>query len=173
MQDTFKIPKLKGSLNYDIQSIRIQAIRIDKGFTRYIAEDLAIYTNSIEQLEEEALKTTAIIKLALEDGPLLQTRFITNPYTLWITLENLYKAKGISSEFILSKELIKTTLDYYRGNLEDYINAFKRIVNNLESREIILPKKFIIALLLNYVFHKRVSNLSESATLNLRTTCAQ
>ena len=81
----------------------------------------------------------------------MQTRFITNPYTLWITLENLFKAKGFSSEFILSKELINTTLDYYRGNLEDYINAFKRIVNNLESREIILPKKFIIALLLNFL----------------------
>ena len=26
MQDTFKIPKLKGSQNYDIWSIRIQAI---------------------------------------------------------------------------------------------------------------------------------------------------
>ena len=50
--------------------------------TSHIAEDLAIYTNSIEQLEEEALKTTAIIKLALEDGPLLQTRFISNLYTL-------------------------------------------------------------------------------------------
>ena len=88
-------------------------------------------------------------------------------------LKNLYKAKEFSSEFLISKELINTTLDYYRDNVEDYINAFKRIVNNLESREIILPKKFIIALLLNYVFHKRVSNLSESATLNLRTTCAQ
>ena len=71
MLDTFKIPKLKGSLDYDICSIRIQAIIINKGFTRYIAEDLAIYTNSIVQLKEEDLKTTAIIKLALEESSLL------------------------------------------------------------------------------------------------------
>ena len=144
MQDTFKIPKLKGSQNYDIWSIRIQAIIIEKGYSNYILED-----TSSNILEENALKTTAIIKLALEDGPLLQTRFISNPYTLQISLENLYRAKGFSSEFILSKELINTTLNYYKGNLEEYLNAFKRVVNNLEARGINLPKKFIIALLLN------------------------
>lgn len=57
------------------------------------------------------------------------------------------------SKFTLSKELIYTTLDLYKGNLEDYINAIKRVVNNLNSRNIKLLKIFIIAL--------QLSNLSK------------
>lgn len=169
MLDAFKLPKLKGSLNYDIQSIRITALIIEKGYSNYIARDLAVIYNNIEQLEEDALKTTALIKLALEDGPLLQTRFINNPYTLQITLENLYKAKGFSSKFVLSKELINTTLNLYKGNLEEYINAFKRVVNNLESRDILLLKKFITALLLNNL-NKDYKYVVTIITQSIRTT---
>lgn len=169
MLDTFKIPKLKGSLNYDIWSIRITASIIERGFSNYIARNLAVSYNNIEQLEEDALKTTALIKLALEDDSLLQSRFINNPYILWISLENLYKATGFSSEFILSKELISTTLNLYKGNLEEYINAFKRVVNNLESGQIILSKKFITALLLNNL-NKDYEYVVTIITQTIRTT---
>jgi hypothetical protein len=80
---------------------------------------------------------------------LLQTRFIKNPYTLYNTLKNLYCAQGFSSRFILSKELINTIINTYKGNLELYINAFKRILNNLEAKGINLPSNFTAALLLN------------------------
>jgi hypothetical protein len=154
MADTiFKIPKLKGSSNYDIWSIRVQAILVEKGYLEVIADnyiDKALDdTTQISNLEQTATKATALIKLALEDGPLLQTRFIENPFILWNTLRNLYEAKGFSSEFIISKELINTTLNSCKGNLEQYINNFKRAVNSLESKKIILPNKFLIALLLN------------------------
>src|SRR5690349_10738345 len=98
MADTiFKIPKLKGSSNYDIWAIRIQSILIEKGYLDYINTD---YTTIIQEdnsevnLESIANKATALIKLSLEDGPLLQTRFLDNPYTLWNTLRNLYEATG-------------------------------------------------------------------------------
>ena len=64
-------------------------------------------------------------------------------------LKNLYKAKGFSSEFLISKELINTTINSYKGNLELYINNFKRLANSLEAKEISLPNKFLVALLLN------------------------
>ncbi|XPS72906.1 hypothetical protein M3J07_005050 [Ascochyta lentis] len=149
MLDSIKLPKLKGSANYSIWAIRMQAIIVEKGYLAYILNNPATIVDNIENLDENAYKATAIIKLALEDGPLLQTQFINNPYTLWNTLKNLYEAKGFSSEFLLSKELISTTLNSCKGNLEDYINTFKRIVNSLESRNINLPTKFIVALLLN------------------------
>jgi hypothetical protein len=56
-----------------------------------------------------------------------------------VTLKNLNCALGFSSEFILSKELINTTINSYKGNLELYINAVKRIINNLEAKGISLP----------------------------------
>ena len=64
-------------------------------------------------------------------------------------LKNLYKAKEFSSEFLISKELVNTTINSYKGNLELYINNFKRLANSLEAKEISLPNKFLIALLLN------------------------
>jgi len=82
MLDAFKIPKLKGSLNYDIWAIRIEAIIVEKGYLSYIINNSATIVNNTETLDENAFKTTAIIKLHLEDGPLLQTRFISNSYTL-------------------------------------------------------------------------------------------
>ena len=65
------------------------------------------------------------------------------------TLKNLYESKGFSSKFLLSKELISTTLDLYKGNLELYLQNIKRIVNSLTTKDITLLNKFIIALLLN------------------------
>ena len=65
------------------------------------------------------------------------------------TLKNLYKSKGFSSKFLLSKELISTTLDLYKGNLELYLQNIKRIVNSLTTKDIILLNIFVITLLLN------------------------
>ena len=169
MADTiFKIPKLKGSDNFDIWAIRIENILIKENFYNFILDDyttpentesIILESQSANPNEERldilsrtrisANKATSIIKLSLEDGPLLQTRFISNPYILWVTLKNLYSAQGFSSEFILSKELINTTINTFKGDLEKFLNKFKNIINNLESKNIILPNNFIAALLLN------------------------
>jgi hypothetical protein len=162
MADTvFKIPKLKGSQNFDIWSLRIESIITKEGFLDFILEDYSSSEQYREQkanlaeptklteLDVRASKVISLIRLSLEDSPLLQTRFIKNPYTLYNTLKNLYCAQGFSSKFILSKELINTTISTYKGNLELYINAFKRILNNLEAKGINLPSKFTAALLLN------------------------
>jgi hypothetical protein len=161
MADTiFKIPKLKGSENFDIWSLRLESIIIREGTYDYILTDYTsaiVYKEALEsentakvtEIEQQASNVTAIIKLSLEDGPLLQTRFIKNPFTLYNTLKNLYCAQGFSSEFILSKELINTTINSFKGNLELYVNSFKRIINNLEAKGITLPSNFVAALLLN------------------------
>ena len=151
MSDTiFKIPKLKGSSNYDIWSIKIEALLTKEGYLEVIAHDLSSLSEATRVLlQDKAIKATSFIKLALEDGPLLQVRYISNPYLLWQMLKNLYEAKGFSSEFLISKELINTTINSYKGNLELYINNFKRLANSLEAKEISLPNKFLVALLLN------------------------
>ncbi|RYE03868.1 MAG: hypothetical protein EOP33_09415, partial [Rickettsiaceae bacterium] len=180
MLDAIKLPKLKGSLNYDLWAIRIEAILVEKGYLGYILSNPATTIDNIDSIDENAYKATALIKLALEDGPLLQTRFISNPFILWNTLKNLYEAKGFSSEFLLSKELINTTLSSYKGNLEDYINSFKRVVNSLESRGISLPNRFVVALLLNnlskdyeYIVTVITQSIRTSNNINLEEIVAQ
>ena len=64
-------------------------------------------------------------------------------------LKNLYKVKEFSSKILISKELINTTINSYKSNLELYINNFKRLANSLKAKEISLSNKFLIALLLN------------------------
>jgi hypothetical protein len=104
MADTiFKIPKLKGSENFDIWSLRLESIIIREGTYDYIIADYSsalVYKEALEsentakvtEIKQKASNITAIIKLSLEDGPLLQTRFIKNPFTLYNTLKNLYCA---------------------------------------------------------------------------------
>ena len=151
MLDTiFKIPKLKGSSNYNIQSIKIEALLTKESYLEVIAHNLSSLSKATRVLlQDKAIKATSFIKLALEDRPLLQVRYISNSYLLQQMLKNLYKAKGFSSKFLISKELINTTINSYKGNLELYINNFKRLANSLEAKEISLPNKFLVALLLN------------------------
>lgn len=141
MLDTFEVPKLKGSLNYELWAIRLEAIIVEKGLLAYITHNSATIDNT---LDENALKATTSMKLSLEDGPLLQTGFISNSYTLSTTLGNLYKARGFSSEFLLCKGLINITLNSWKGNLEEHMDSFKRIINNLEFRGISLPGRFVV-----------------------------
>jgi hypothetical protein len=158
-----RIPKLQGSNNWDIWSIRIESILIEKGYVDLcqISEDSFIASLNNEELTPEeasarlesrralALKALAYIRLSLADGPLLQTKSIRDPYELIKALRNLYELKGFSSEFISYKNLINTKLSNHKGNIEVYLQEFRRIINDLESRDIKLPKKFIAALVLN------------------------
>ncbi len=81
--DIFKIPKLQGSSNWDIWSIKIEALLTKEGYFKVIVSDLNdLPDDERDTLQEKAEKATSLIKLALGDGPLLQTRFITNPMLL-------------------------------------------------------------------------------------------
>lgn len=145
----YNIPKLIGSKNYNIQAIKIKSILLEKELNYPVFNNIEELNIDQEAYKDIALKATSLIRLSLEDGPLLQTATIENPYKLQLNLENLYKAKGFSSEFLISKELINININSYKGNLEEYINNFIRLNNKLLSKEIKLPTKFLVSLLLN------------------------
>ena len=69
MESLLKIPKLRGSENWDIWSLRMEAVLIEKGYYEVLTtnqpkpEDLA-------EWEINRKKALAYIRLALEDGPL-------------------------------------------------------------------------------------------------------
>ena len=111
----FKVPKLKGSSNFDIWALRIRSILIQQDCADVMDIDpsnltLDQYPDTFDKLKEKESKALATIRLSLEDGPLLQTKEYTSPVELWNNLEILYSQKGFSSDFLIYKDLINTTL---------------------------------------------------------------
>ena len=188
----FKIPKLSNSDNWDIWSLRIEAILIEKGYLDVCQTSEESYIESIANLDPRegearlearralSLKALAYIRLALADGPLLQTKSIRDPYKLLKALGGLYESKGFSSEFILCKSLINTTLSNSKGNLELYLQNVRRLVNDLESKNISLPTNFIAALVLNnlskeydYIVTIITQTIRENSIVNLDAIFSQ
>ena len=151
----YRVPKLIGNSNYDIWALRIESLLVKEGCYSIMTinpADLTLARYSQDQLDELKQlegKALSIIRLSLEDGPLLQTKEIKSPFTLWNNLQSLYQSKGFSSDFLLSKELINTTLASCNSNVEEYLQKIKRLINSLKARNLELPPKFIAALVLN------------------------
>ena len=188
----FKIPKLSNSDDWDIWSLRIEAILIEKGYLDVCQTSEEAFIESIANLDPRegearleahralSLKALAYIRLALADGPLLQTKSIRDPYKLLKALGGLYESKGFSSEFILCKSLINTTLSNSKGNLEFYLQNIRRLVNDLESKNISLPTNFVAALVLNnlskeydYIVTIITQTIRENSIVNLDAIFSQ
>jgi len=79
-----KFPRLKGSTNYEIWSIRMEAAITDKGYydvmTPIDLNELA--TEEIANRTQRSYKAAALIRLSLEDGPLIQIRGINDSMAL-------------------------------------------------------------------------------------------
>jgi hypothetical protein len=149
---SLRIEKLAGSSNYDLWSIRMESVLVEKGYYEVMTSNPeTLHLDEVEKLEYNklALKATAQIRLALGNGPLLQTKNVTNPYSLWQAIKQLYEPKGFSSEFLILKELFSTTLRNSKYDIEDYLATIKRLNDDLNAREIKLPIKVIIAWVLN------------------------
>lgn len=179
-ESIYKIPKLRGSSNYDIWALRIESILTKEGCSAIMqiepsSLNLEKYSEAqLITLKEMEAKALSVIRLSLEDGPLLQTKEVTSPYKLWDKLKELYQAKGFSSEFLISKQLINTTLSSCKGNIELYLQTVKRLTNSLEARNLALPDKFIAALVLNnlnkdydYLVTIITQDLRSKATIDL------
>jgi len=142
--DLLKIPKLKGSENYEVWSIQIHAVLVEKGY--YVAlEQPRISSLDLSQIA----KALSLLRLSLAPGPLLQTRHHQDPLKLWEELERLYKPKGFSSEFLMCKELFKTTLQSCGKDIEKYLAKITQLVQDLHSRDIIIPDQVVVSWVLN------------------------
>jgi len=155
---TFNIEPLKGEQNYELWNIRIESLLAKEGLTKYLKIPNFGYEPVVEGEEPinespEAAKTTAIIKLNLADGPLLQIRHIFKAFDVWAALKDLYSPKGFSSEFLLCKELFDTTLKGNNHRMENYLNQVKRLYDQLTAKDVIIPEKVIFA----WVLNKRLS----------------
>jgi hypothetical protein len=164
------IPKLVGQSNYELWSLRMRAILIEKNLGSFIQSQLPIGATIEENkaLEISSNRALALVQLSLSDGPLLQIRNITTPLEAWNALKNLYSPKGFSSEFLLYKEFQSTTLSTSL-NIEDYLNTIKRLIDDLTSRGLILPPRIILAHILNNLtpdYENFTATITQSLRIN-------
>jgi hypothetical protein len=136
------IARLSGQSNYDIWSIRIEAVLTEKGLLSTINPDNTV----TEELDQKGL---AMIRLSLDDGPLLQVRQCKTASETWTSLKNLYSPKGFSSEFLICKELFETDLESCNHSMENFLNTVKRLTDELKAKKIELPDQVILAWVLN------------------------
>lgn len=65
LDKTFNIQRLKGQENYQFWSLRIASYLVEKGYNKAIEEE------NTEQDDTIKAKALALIRLSVEDGPLL------------------------------------------------------------------------------------------------------
>jgi hypothetical protein len=137
--DKIYLPKLHGSGNYDIWSIRAKAA--------LIKEDLyGPIENASEGIKNN--KAISLLKLYCDDGPLLYLKDIDSAKEAWQRLEDLYYPKGFTTEFLLLKEFFNLKLNDF-DSIEEYLNRVKTLAGNLKGKNIELPRQVIIAWILN------------------------
>ena len=98
MDNTTKYYKLKGSSNYNIQEIKINSILIkeeclDGTTIKLINFNLTNYLNEDNLIEIKAkfTKALAIIRLLLDNNPLIITKLETSPKKLLNKFKELYR----------------------------------------------------------------------------------
>ena len=137
MSDKISIEKLIGQSNYEVWSLRVQSLLV-KGSLSDAIEEGVTPKGEIDQ------KALANIRLTIEDGPLLQIQYSKIALEVWNLLKNLYSLKGFSLEFLIYKELFKTTLSKY-SSMEEYLNKVKQLTDQLKAKGIELPSQVIVA----------------------------
>lgn len=132
----------------------------------------AEYDKYLKDREAKSIKAAALIKLALEDGPLIQVKGLKEAIQIWDRLKELYEPKGFSSEFLICKELFSTTLSRCGGSIEAYLTKIKRLSDELAVRKLSIPNKVIIAYALNNLTSEYEHTVA-ILTQNLRSSTEQ
>ena len=107
----------------------MEAYLIEKGLGSTIKETPRATRASTTDADIEAnnsIKACALIRLSLEDGPLIQTKGLQTALELWKKLKELYEPKGFSNEFQLYRELFTINLANFT-DIEAYLNKAKRL----------------------------------------------
>src|SRR5882757_9372912 len=79
------------------------------------------YAAYLKDRAVKSLKVSALIRLAVDDGPLIQIKGLKDAMLIWNKLQELYEPKGFSSEFLICKELFSTTLSRCGNSIENYL----------------------------------------------------
>ena len=171
---TYQIESLSDEKNYELWFIRMKALLIREDLFKYITIADYNYSAIIEndlltESNQNATKTTSLMKLNLYDESLLQVRHISKSVKVEKVLKNLYSSKGFSSEFLLYKELFDSTLEKSNNKMKLYLNQVKRLYDQLTAKNVIIPEKVIFAWVLNNLssnYETLITTITQSMRVN-------
>jgi hypothetical protein len=133
-------PTYKNALMLDKDQLEAQRLTQES-----YRQELEQYQKYLGDRAVQSYQAASLIRLLLEDGPLLQTRGTQDALELWDRLKALYEPRGFSSEFLLSRELFSTTLERCKGSIEDYLTRIRRLTDELAAKKLAIPNKVIAA----------------------------
>lgn len=154
------IELLSGSDNYPVWVMHMRAILVDENYDEIIVSD------EVSDLVNK--KALCKIHLCLKKGPLMQVQNITRAHETWVFLENLYRPKGFSSKFLLSKEFFSCKLNNF-DSMENYLNKIRELTDDLKSKKLTIPKELIMAWILDNLtpqYDNIVTNITQSLRNN-------
>ena len=130
---------LTGSQNYKMWAFKMKAILIKLGLGEVTK------TNDVSpDINERAL---AEIHLTLEMGPSMQVCHLQSAHQTLETIKCLYSPQGYSMDYFVIVDFLKCKLSNF-NTMEEYVNSIKHSMMEMEQRDVLLPKKFIITFIL-------------------------
>ena len=130
---------LTGSENYKMWAFKMRAVLVKLGLG-----DVTKTDDVSPDVNERAL---AEIHLSLEMGPSMQVCNITSAYQTLETLKTIYSPKGYNMDYYIIVDFLKCKLKNF-NTMEEYVNAIKHSMTEMEQRKVLLPKTFIITFIL-------------------------
>ena len=88
MSGDISITKLTGQSNYEVWSLRVQYLLVERLLSNAIVEGASLKA----EIDQKAL---ANIRLTLEDRPLLQIQYSKTALEAWNLLKKLYSSKRL------------------------------------------------------------------------------
>jgi hypothetical protein len=110
-------------------------------------------------------KGLALLKLLLEDDPLLHVAYCNTLGEAWLKLKSLYDNEGHLAVTTYLKQFLNLRCN--KGNIPKFLNETKRSVVNLTSSKVELPDVFIVHWLLEKL-PKSYSDFVTSTHASLR-----
>jgi len=139
--DKTSIPKLKGTENFMIWQMRCHALLTKDGYLKAIS---ATSNGTISCTGDQNDKALAVIRINVEDSPLLTIKNCSTAIEAWEKLENTYNPKGFTTEYLLLKQffsLSHTSCD----NMEEYLHKVSVLYTDLKTKGVELPHQAVIA----------------------------
>ena len=161
MSVKYDFPRLRNESNYQTWAIRTEAFLITQGYITSLDDIQERHRGSPDEpLEDnpmadmvprepsEARRTSdikglAVLKLMVEDGPLSHIKRSKTLGHAWVTLKSLYDKEGFLSLFILIKQFIG--MPCKKDQVNTYLSEIRQVIDNLEAKNVILPKSFVTA----------------------------
>ena len=88
MSEKISITKLTGQSNYEVWSLRVQYLLVERLLSNAIVEGASLKAETDQ-------KALANIRLTLEDRPLLQIQYSKTALEAWNLLKKLYSSKRL------------------------------------------------------------------------------